>query len=107
MRGLWRRLGKLVAGSRRSEERLPVAVDALLAYQDHVDCHAPLCDCGADDVLRLLYGDSFRTLAGKTGRSGPRSLEGAWPVGDTFTRPLPRDRYTSGDCATRYGDLND
>lgn len=103
MRGLWRRLSELVARPRRSEERLPVAVDRLRFHPcdfAHYDADGRRI---ANDVLRLLYRHPEPTI----GRSGPRSPEGTWPVGDTFTRPLPGDSDTLGDCtspAARHSD---
>lgn len=103
MRSFRDRLRLLVERSRGRHQLLHMALDALPPGADHISFDWPITPREANHVLRLLFRNRQREI----GRSGPRSLEGPWPVGDTFTRPLPGDSATLGDCtspAARHSD---
>lgn len=103
MRSIWNWCRKLVAGSRGSEERLSVALDELPAHSYQLASDGAIYHRDADHVWRFVHDDSEPTSGGFR----YRLLEGPWPVGDTFTRPLPGDSDTLGDCtspAARHGD---
>lgn len=55
LHGLWDRLGVALAGTRRGEERLSVALDELQAVTDNLARNHALLVSNSHDVLRLLY----------------------------------------------------
>ncbi len=92
MRSLWNRARQLVSGSRRSEERLPVAVDALHYDPDYSPRNDAISRGDTDYVLRLLYRYTESTDSG----SGPVHTQviGLGPG----ARAVPRNR----DASVRY-----
>lgn len=78
MRSLWNWFGILVAGSRGSEERLPVALDHLSSNYDRSYPDWPGHHSHPDDVLRLLHRDE----GPEAGGPGPIDTTSPGALGD-------------------------
>src|SRR6266540_1796743 len=96
LRGVWDRVGVVVARARRGPQRLPVVVDELPDHNHFVSGNGSVDHGYADDVLRLLHRDPEPAAGG----SGPRSARSIGPLGPSRSWSFS---YPSGASYTTTG----